>query len=171
MNRPADLSSWKHCPICATGLELRSDPSQRVSCPNCGFKEYDHPRPTTIVLIRRDDGKVLLLKRANDPRGGHWDTVGGFVDGGESAEDGARREAREEIGCELASLTAVGTYTSVYGDGGPRTLGVTFTATLAEGSEIRLSDENSECGWFGADELPEMAFPDGRDALEDLFRS
>lgn len=168
MTRPADLRDWKHCPICAATLEAEQDGS-KVTCPACGFKQYESASPTTIVLILDEAGRLLLVKRGIDPRRGMWDTVGGFVEPGETAEDCARRETREELSCELASLEPLGTYTSVYGEGGPRTLATAFKAQLADGASIELSDENPECGWFGRDEIPELAFPDGRDAIGDLF--
>jgi ADP-ribose pyrophosphatase YjhB (NUDIX family) len=123
--------------------------------------------PTTIGLIRRGD-RLLLLRRSQAPAVGRWDTVGGFLSGGETAEQNLVREAREEIGCEVVDLRPVGTYSSVYGDTGLTTVGIAFSCRIADDAVIALSAENSAYGWFGRDELPELAFDDVAAAVHGL---
>src|SRR5262249_54306413 len=64
-------------------------------------------------------------------------------------------------------LVPLGTYSSVYGTTGLHTIGIAFLCRLRPGSRVRLSAENSEYRWFPATELPELAFPDGQQALKD----
>lgn len=69
-------------------------------CQTCGFIDYVNPRIVTGVVAHRD-GRILLCRRAIDPRKGFWTLPAGFLELGESVEEGARREAREEACAEL----------------------------------------------------------------------
>lgn len=161
------VRSWKHCPRCATQLIHHTTEDVHVACPACGFVQYDNPSACTIVVIGDEQDRVLLARRGHEPRHGFWDVPGGFINAGETAETCARREMREELGVELDDLRILGTFTSVYGDTGRDTLAIGFTATLAPGTEIALSDENLEARWFALEDLPdELAFPDSVAALE-----
>jgi ADP-ribose pyrophosphatase YjhB (NUDIX family) len=149
---------------------LGSGPERHASCGACGFVKYDNPLPTTIGLIRRGP-RLLLLRRAQAPALGKWDTVGGFLSGGETAEQNLVREAWEEIGCQVVDLRPVGTYSSVYGDTRLTTVGIAFSCRIADDVVITLSAENSEHGWFGRDEIPDLAFDDVTAAVRDLITS
>lgn len=162
------MEDWRFCPRCGGTLGLVGEGAERHAvCGACGFTKYDNPLPTTIGLIRRGS-RLLLLRRAHEPALGRWDTVGGFLSGAESAEENLVREAGEEIGCRVTDLRPVGTYSSVYGDTGLVTLGIAFACRIADDAVITLSEENSEYGWFGPDELPDLAFTDVAVAVRDL---
>lgn len=161
---------WRHCPRCAGTLEpVHRNDDCHVRCPRCGFKQYDNPLPTTVALVLRGD-QLLLVQRADEPRKGYWDTVGGFLTAGETAEECVVRELREELGCGIARMAPLGTFTSIYGDTGRATVGVAFVCELAPDASIRLSSENTAVKWFDLDDVPELAFQDGHDAVEALRR-
>lgn len=162
------MEDWRFCPRCGGSLAIvGSDPERHVSCGDCGFIRYDNPLPTTIGLICRGRS-ILLLRRAHAPALGAWDTVGGFLTAGETAEQNLVREAREEIGCPVSDLRPVGTYASVYGDTGLTTVGVAFTCRIPDDAVITLSAENSEYRWFGWGEIPDLPFADVAGAVRDL---
>lgn len=164
------VRDWKVCPRCGAQLDQTGTGRDfHLACPSCGFVKYDNPLPTTIGIIEDEAHRYLLLRRAQEPRRGYWDTVGGFLSSDERAEECLAREAREEIGCDLVELAPLGTYSSVYGTTGLHTIGIAFLCRLRPGSPVRLSAENSEYRWFPAAELPELAFPDGRQALKDAI--
>ncbi len=73
---------------------------RKVRCPNCGFEieVYRNPFPTVDIIIEVPGG-VVLIERKNPPHG--WAIPGGFVDWGESVEDAAIREAKEETGLDV----------------------------------------------------------------------
>lgn len=150
--------------MCASALQ---GDASRVACPACGFEEYENPAATTLALVVRGR-ELLLVRRAQAPRVGLWDTIGGFVDPGETAEACVRREVREEIGAEVSTLVPLGTFTSTYGETGRRTLGIAFVCRLAGDGALRLSEENDAARWFGLEDLPELAFVDGDDAVAAL---
>jgi ADP-ribose pyrophosphatase YjhB (NUDIX family) len=87
---------WNYCPSCASPA-IQFDGSHKFSCPACGFVYYHNTAAATGCVIRSRRG-ILLLVRGKEPARGKLDLPGGFVDPGEGALDGLRRELREEIG-------------------------------------------------------------------------
>jgi ADP-ribose pyrophosphatase YjhB (NUDIX family) len=87
---------FKYCPSC--GSEKIVFERQKVfKCPDCGFSYYHNIAAATGCVIAADD-KVVLLVRGKEPGRGKLDLPGGFVDLGEGALEGLRREIREELG-------------------------------------------------------------------------
>lgn len=163
------MKDWKSCPRCGSGLNRIGEGREfHVTCPQCGFFRYQNPLPTTIGLIE-DRGRYLLLRRADEPKRGEWDTVGGFISLGESAEECLRREGEEELNCKLTNLSFVGTYPSIYGNTGLQTLGLAYCCNLEAQAKIKLSNESSEFKWFELAELPSVAFTDVQMALNSLL--
>ena len=154
-----ELAGWKFCPRCRTGL--RGD-EQRVHCPECGFIDYASSKPTAGALCEDDEGRVLLVRRPDEPFIGRRDIPGGFLEEGEHPLDGLRRELREETGLEVEPSEFVGVWMDRYGGDSTAeaTLNMYWTARVV-GGEAEAADDVSELGWFGADELPapeELAF-------------
>lgn len=95
--------SFRFCPRCGAAAAT----AERVipfRCAACEFTLFFNPVVGVAGIIRRPDGAILLLRRAKDPAKGKFGVPGGFVDFGESAEDGLRREAREEVGLRLEAV-------------------------------------------------------------------
>jgi ADP-ribose pyrophosphatase YjhB (NUDIX family) len=160
------MDDWRFCPRCGTAAGHVGEGVERhLACSVCDYVKYDNPLPTTIGLVEAD-GRLLLLRRAIEPQRGWWDTVGGFVAAGESAEQAMLREAEEEIGVCVRIERLVGTFSSVYGDTGLRTLGVAFACSLPADAVVTLSAESLEHAWLAADELPPLAFADVQAAAE-----
>ena len=80
-----------------------------LSCPSCGkaVKTYRNPLPTVDIIIEIDGG-IVLIERKNEPFG--WALPGGFVDYGETLEQAAIREAREETSLAVSALRLLGCY-------------------------------------------------------------
>lgn len=84
------------------------DDHERLVCGRCGFIDYRNPK-IVIGSVATHEGRVLLCRRAIEPRRGYWTLPAGFLELGESAEEGARREAMEEANAaiEIERLLAV----------------------------------------------------------------
>jgi mutator protein MutT len=103
---------FRHCPRCGT---VRSEPAGRpFQCPACDFVLYFNPAVATAAIVVNPEEEVLLIRRARDPARGKLSFPGGFVDQGESAEEGLRRELREEVGLEAGSLRYLCSHVNEY---------------------------------------------------------
>lgn len=133
----------------------------RRVCDSCGFIDYVNPRIVAGVVAHRE-GKILLCRRAIDPRKGFWTLPAGFMELGESVEDGAAREAREEARAELELEGLLAMYSI------PRIgqVQIFFRARLM--NDPSPGPESLEVGLFDWDDIPwsELAFPSVRWALD-----
>jgi ADP-ribose pyrophosphatase YjhB (NUDIX family) len=159
------LNTFRYCPLCATELVLIAEGRDggRPACPRGHFIHFENPAVTTMGFLERD-GRFLVLQRAHAPFAGEWDLPGGFVEPGESPEQGIRREVREETGLELLSLEILGAFTGQYGSGGRWTVDIAYRAVAGPG-EVALSDEKSAAAWLPLGALPPLAFAGERAAL------
>jgi len=141
---------------------------RRSACSRCGFIAYRNPVPACGVLIRRG-GRVLLARRAHEPRRDAWGIPAGFMEYGEHPETTAVREALEETGLRIKLTRLFGVYA---GRDDPRTRAVLilYHARVVGGS-LQAGDDASELGFFPLDRLPRpIAFRSHREALRDLRR-
>jgi len=76
------------------------DDKKRLTCPDCDHITYSNPKPIVGTMVTYGD-KILLCRRAIPPRTGFWTIPGGYMEEGESLEDGAKRETREESGAQI----------------------------------------------------------------------
>lgn len=102
-----------------------------------------------------NDGRMLMLKRAENPFRGFWSLVGGHVDGIEDLKEALRREFKEETNLDAEVGDLLGERIEETPDRMKRIF--TFEVTSAKG-EIRLSPENKDYGWFGR--IPENSVCD-----------
>lgn len=106
------------------------------------------------VLFQRR-GTILLLKRRRPPEAGHWSLVGGKVDPFERGEDAARREAREESGLVLGSLSLLGVSEQLMPEEAQHWVSLIFLAEDFEGEPLLAEPEkHAALGWFPLDDLP-----------------
>jgi ADP-ribose pyrophosphatase YjhB (NUDIX family) len=81
----------------------------RLQCPDCGYIEYSNPKVIVGAVCTWED-KILLCKRAIEPRLGFWTVPAGFLENNESTSDGAAREVLEEAGAEVEIERLVGMF-------------------------------------------------------------
>jgi mutator protein MutT len=139
------------CPFCAARLGPVTGSAQE--CPGCGRPFYHNAAPCSAVLVE-DHGRVLLARRASDPGAGLWDLPGGFCEPGETPEECAVRELREETGADIEVTAFIAHLVDTYGPGGDLTLNAVFRARLVGDPVLTAADDVAELRWFGADELP-----------------
>ncbi len=129
------------------------------------------PFPTVDIIIEvaTEDGRsgVVLINRKNPPYG--WALPGGFVDYGESLEQAAVREAREETSLDIELISQFHTYSDPRRDPRFHTISTVFVARAA--GRPRAQDDAREAGIFTAEHLPRPLAFDHEKILADYFRS
>lgn len=99
----APAHSIRHCKACGAGVAYRvpaDDTRERAVCEACGLVHYENPLNVVATLPVWED-RVLLCRRAIEPRRGLWTLPGGFMELGESTAEGALRETMEEAGARV----------------------------------------------------------------------
>ena len=103
----------KFCQACATPLEwiaLMEDggPKERLRCPNCGHTHWNNPTPVLAAIVEYR-GQVLLARNAAWP-GKMFALITGFMEAGETPEEGIAREVLEETSLKVDALKLIGVY-------------------------------------------------------------
>ena len=122
--------------------------------------KYEHMAVTTdCVIFTYEDWKlkVLLVRRGGDPFKGQWAFPGGFLRMNETAEEGARRELREETSLIPSAIGQLGVFSDVERDPRERVITIAWYA-LVKPSEVVGGDDAAEAAWFPVDGLPPLAF-------------
>lgn len=104
-------TEYRFCPNCATPLELLglqedSGLVERLRCPACGFTHWNNPTPVLAAIIELD-GRILLARNAAWPRADMFGLITGFMEAGETPEEGIRREIAEETTLSVDELSLV----------------------------------------------------------------
>lgn len=135
-------------------------------CPSCG--RYRIPSPTVDVLILEEGRGVALVWRKNSPVG--WALPGGFVDYGETVENAAVREAKEETGLDVTLTGLVGVYSDPARDPRGHTVSTVFTAQAADAACLAGGDDAETAAFFPLGSLPEDIMFDHRKIIDDFMR-
>lgn len=138
------------------------DTHERDVCTTCGFVHYVNPKIVTGSIVRHQ-GRILICRRAIEPRVGYWTLPAGFMEVGETAEQAARREAMEEANAAIVIDRVLAVYSI------PRIaqVQIMYLAHL-DGDGFSAGPESLEVRLAGWDEMPwnDLAFPSVRWALE-----
>ncbi len=156
VGRAAHLLDWKrnhrHCGRCGLPTIMK-DSEFVMSCEVCNLLVYPRISPAVMVLIRRDD--ELLLARSHRFKPGMFSALAGFVEAGETLEQCAVREVREEVGIEIANLRYFKSQPWPF----PDSLMLAFFADY-KGGTIRIDPtEIEDAGWFSRSALPILPDP------------
>lgn len=116
------------------------------------------PRVGVGIIIAKGD-RVLLLRRKNVHGAGSWSTPGGHLDFGESPEECAIREAKEETNVDVTSVTFLAITNDVFEAEGKHYVTIWMQGKYAAGEPVVNADhEMAETGWFAWDALPQPLF-------------
>ena len=143
------------------------DDQDRLTCRDCGFIAYENPKIVvgSVVAVPRagGDDAVLLCRRAIEPRRGFWTLPAGYLEMGETVEEGARREAWEEARARIETQGVLAVYSIArFGQ-----VQVMFRARLGA-PDFAAGPESLEVRAFAWDDIPwdDIAFPTVRWALQ-----
>lgn len=138
------------------------DNRQRLVCPDCDYVAYENPK-VVVGVVATWEHKLLMCKRAIEPRLGYWTLPAGFMELGESPEEGAAREAREEACAELEIIDLLAVYSLRH----ISQLQLFYRARLVS-PDVAAGIESEAVGLFHFDDLPakELAFPSVYWAIE-----
>lgn len=107
------LSLFRYCPKCGSEhFDIHNEKSKQ--CADCGFVYYFNPSSATVALILNENNELLVCRRAKDPAKGTLDLPGGFIDIGETGEEGVAREVLEETGLEVQEAVYQITLPNIY---------------------------------------------------------
>ncbi len=151
------MQEKKYCHFCGTQLvEKFYEGCVRRYCDTCNKPLYENPVPATAVIVTDKEKKVLLVKRSIEPKKNFWCLPGGFLELGETPEQGALRELKEETGLSGHISNLLGVTSS------PNKL---YHTVLMIGyliknqtGKLKAGDDASEAAYFDHDNLPEIAF-------------
>ncbi len=157
------------CPACGQPVEaktLEADHRPRLVCPH-GHVTWRNPR-VVVGTLPVDGDRVYLARRAIEPAAGKWGNPGGFLELGESAQEGARRETEEETELRVEVGRLIGVYSRPHAG----IVTIAFEAAVV-GGRPEPAAETSEVRAFGPDEIPwdEIAFSTAESALRDWVAS
>lgn len=140
-----------------------------IFCPKCQneIELYRNPLLTVDIIIEIESQGIVLIKRKNPPYG--WAIPGGFVDYGESLENAALREAKEETNLDVKLIRQFHTYSDPKRD--PRHHSVSTVYIAKAKGEPKAKDDALEIGIFAESNLPEEIAFDHRSILGDYFKN
>lgn len=154
--RAAQLLDWQQhhrfCGRCGTATVMKAG-EHAMQCPGCGLVTYPRISPAIMVLVR--DGDKLLLARSPHFKPGVFSALAGFVEPGETLEECAIREVREEVGVEIARLRYFHSQPWPF----PNSLMIAFFADYAGGTLTPDQHEIEAADWFALDALPLLPEP------------
>ena len=165
-------SPFALCPACGA-TELSFLDAKELRCRRCHFHYFHNVAAAVGVLLLHED-RVLFAVRSADPGRGLLDLPGGFVEPGESLEQGLQREVREELGIALPAVRYLGSCANEYLFDGVlyHTSDAFFTARLTERPALAPADDIAHAHWLRPDQIApaDIAFRSVRESIAMLQR-
>lgn len=129
--------SFRFCPVCAAPLIERADHAEagkvRLACPDGHWTHWDNPLPVLAALVEVE-GRILLARNAAWPEK-MFALITGFMESGETPEQGVARELKEETNLDADEVALIGVYEFI------RKNEVIIAYHVKASGEIRLSEE------------------------------
>ena len=158
-----------YCSTCGKQNEYGFiDGDKRYHCRNCNSIHYQNPKPTATLICPKED-EVLLVQRAYEPGKGDWGLPGGFLELGETLEQGAIRELKEETNLNGKPIRLLGHcshHNTIFGD----VLLLGIEMKIENWSELKAGDDAAVAQLFELNNLPSLAFSCHEQIVE-MFKS
>ena len=158
-----------YCCNCGDTVKLGTpsgDDRPRYLCESCGTIHYENPK-VVVGCIPEMNGKILLCRRAIEPRSDKWTLPAGYLENGETVAQGALRETFEEAGARIEIIAPYALFNICY----VNQIYVMFRARLLEG-HIEAGSESSEVRFFSEKDIPwdQIAFTVIEKTLRQYFK-
>ena len=163
-----DPSAIRFCVLCGAQTKLQERFGRlRPVCTSCGHIHFQEPKVAAAVILERE-GRILLVRRVNEPQQGKWSLPAGFIDAGEDPKEAAVREVYEETGLRVRVtelLDVIGG--REYPNGADI---VILYSGVIEGGELAAADDADAAAFFDYEALPAIAFKSTQKAIENRQR-
>lgn len=149
------IQRFAYCPVCGKA-EFKPNTEKSLRCGDCGFELFMNPAAATVAVIYDDEGRLLVVRRKNDPAKGKLDLPGGFCDVGEKAEEGVCREVLEETGLKVVSKKFLFSLPNMYRYSGidiPTTDLFFECRVKTKNKKAVAMDDAAECLWLYPHEI------------------
>ena len=147
----------EYCHFCGKPLsEKFYEGRKRLFCEACQAPIYENPVPATCLVTVDERERLLLVKRSVDPKKGWWCLPGGFMELGETPEQGGLRELLEETGLNAKIdmlLGVTSNHSTLY-----ETVMMTGFLVRSFHGKLDAGDDADAVSWFAYEDLPEIAF-------------
>jgi len=158
-----------YCSNCGNPVKLGVPPGDdrpRYFCESCGTIHYDNPK-VVVGSIPEKDGKILLCRRAIEPRFDKWTLPAGYLENGETVAQGAQRETLEEAGARIEIIAPYALFNICH----VNQLYLMFRARMID-ERIQAGTESSEVRLFSEKDIPwdQIAFTVIEETLQQYFR-
>lgn len=160
-----------YCPRCGQSWDFSSP--NFFKCEGCGFSYYHGVSAAASGIILNENRELALIRRAHDPQKGLLDVAGGFLEYGETAEEGLAREIKEELNVSVTSMRYLGAFPNQYFFKGLLyyTIDITFICAVPDLSAVKPADDAEECVIRTLNDalFSELAFESTKQALKQLM--
>jgi len=155
------------CPYCGGPFELKNfEGRERLFCSSCQEVYYQNPLPAATALVLNQENMLLLGRRAIEPAKGAWCLPGGFMEMGETMQQAALRELKEETGLEGKMVSFVGCF---YQESRSYGSVIIFGYRVdAVNGELTAGDDMEAVQYYHLDSMPPVAFDSHRKLIAKL---
>lgn len=164
------VDKFSFCPVCGSSNFMK-ETHKSHRCLDCGFEMFINSAASVVAIVLHE-GKILLTRRAFEPKKGELDLPGGFVDAGESLEQALFREMKEETMLEIETFKWLFSFPNKYLYSGIEvpTTDNFFLCTVPDIQKLQPQDDVAELIWIPLKELKpqDMAFVSMQNAIKEL---
>ena len=157
-----------YCSTCGKHNEFGFiDGEKRYHCKDCKSIHYQNPKPTATLICPKEN-MILLVQRAFEPGKGKWGLPGGFLELGETLEEGAKRELKEETNLNGKFIKLLGHcshFNSIFGD----ILLLGAQMEINNWEHLKAGDDALSAKLFNINECPKLAFECHQKILDDYL--
>ncbi|QKQ98552.1 NUDIX domain-containing protein [Candidatus Nanohaloarchaea archaeon] len=162
-----------YCPVCGTELgDKEVEGRKRLFCSSCDQVIWRNPKPAAGVLLQKDSGEILLVKRGNWPNIGTWSIPAGFIEQDERPVKAAARELGEETSLEVDTddLELVGDLMVQHPDG-KYVIVITFSTDISSiKGELSAGDDAQEARFWNLEDIQSSEEELESEALESFLQ-